>query len=94
MTGYWDELTRGWDRSEWQRRRESRDAAQAIRVSRLEARLSGGVFARTHRSFIVNVEKIREVRPTDSSHRVFLLNGAELPLSRSYRESLKSCMAS
>jgi hypothetical protein len=63
-------------------------------ISRLEARLAGEMFARTHRSFIVNVEKIREIRPTDSGHRVFLRNGAELPLSRSYRESLKSCMAS
>jgi len=63
-------------------------------ISRLEDRLAGGLFARTHRSYIVNVEKIREVRSTDSGHRVFLRNGTQLPLSRSYRESLKSCMTS
>lgn len=49
-------------------------------------RLSGGTFARTHRSFIVNVDKIREIRTVDAGQRIFLTCGADVPLSRSYRE--------
>jgi len=49
-------------------------------------RLSGGPFARTHRSVIVNIDKIREIRPIDSGQRVFLTSGEDVPLSRSYRE--------
>jgi len=49
-------------------------------------RLSGGPFARTHRSFIVNIDKIREIRPVDSKQRVILHSGENLPLSRSYRD--------
>jgi len=49
-------------------------------------RLSGGPFARTHRSVIVNIDKIREIRPVDSGQRVFLTSGEDVPLSRGYRE--------
>jgi two-component system LytT family response regulator len=49
-------------------------------------RLSGGPFARTHRSVIVNIDKIREIRSIDSGQRVFLTGGEDVPLSLSYRE--------
>jgi len=49
-------------------------------------RLSSGPFARTHRSVIVNIDKISAIRPVDSGQRVFLTSGEDVPLSRSYRE--------
>ena len=48
-------------------------------------RLSGGSFVRTHRSYIVNIDKISEIRSVDSSQRVFLTSGDDVPLSRGYR---------
>jgi hypothetical protein len=50
--------------------------------------LSGGPFARIHRSVIVNIDKIREIRPVDTGQRVFLTSGDDVPLSRNYREEL------
>jgi hypothetical protein len=49
-------------------------------------RLSGGPFARTHRSFIVNIDKVKEIRTQDSGQRIILTSGEDVPLSRSYRE--------
>jgi len=63
-------------------------------IRNLEEKLSGGPFARSHRSFVVNTDKIKELKSVDSGYRVFLRNGADLPLSRSYRDALKSRMAS
>lgn len=44
-------------------------------------------FYRTHRSFIVNSRMIEKVRP--SEHMILLREGFTVPLSRSYRASLK-----
>jgi len=55
-------------------------------MSNVMRRLSGGRFARTHRSVIVNIDKIREIRPVDSGQRVFLISGEDVPLSRGYRD--------
>ena len=49
-------------------------------------KLSGGPFARTHRSFIVNIDKIKEIRTLDSGQRIILTSGQDVPLSRSYRD--------
>jgi hypothetical protein len=49
-------------------------------------KLSGGSFARTHRSFIVNIDKVKEIRTLDSGQRVILTSGENVPLSRSYRD--------
>lgn len=49
-------------------------------------RLSGGPFLRTHRSFIVNADKVEDIRSIDSKQRVFLRCGDDVPLSRSYRD--------
>jgi len=51
-------------------------------------KLSGGPFVRTHRSFIVNVDKIKEIRTVDAGQIIFLTSGEDVPLSRSYREEL------
>lgn len=55
-------------------------------MTNLLRRLSAGPFERTHRSFIVNIDKIREIRTADTGQRIILSSGAEVPLSRSYRD--------
>ncbi|HSD70138.1 MAG TPA: LytTR family DNA-binding domain-containing protein [Woeseiaceae bacterium] len=62
-------------------------------INNLEERLRGEAFLRTHRSFIVNIDRIQEIRPADSGHRIRLSNGPEIPLSRSYRERVKALLA-
>jgi two-component system LytT family response regulator len=57
-------------------------------MAALEIRL-GTSFARIHRSTIVNIDRIREVRSFDSGDcAVLLRDGTELRLSRNYRSSL------
>jgi hypothetical protein len=55
-------------------------------MTNVARRLSGGPFVRTHRSFIVNIDKIKEIRTVDAGQRVILTSGEDVPLSRSYRE--------
>lgn len=55
-------------------------------MSSVSRRLSGGTFARSHRSFIVNIDKIKEIRTVDTGQRIILKSGEDLPLSRGYRE--------
>ena len=60
-------------------------------LGNLEKKLTGGHFARTHRSFIINLDRIAEIRPTDvGKHLIRLAGGAEVPLSRGYRNRFKS----
>lgn len=55
----------------------------------LENRLDPGKFLRIHRSHLVNLERIRELRPIfHGDYLVKLGNGTELTLSRNYREKL------
>lgn len=52
----------------------------------LESRLDSRCFVRTHRSAIVNVDRIRELRPAGSGgYEILLRDGTRVPLSRSYR---------
>jgi len=58
-------------------------------LAALEVRLAGQGFARIHRSTLVNVDRVREVRPLPTGdHVVSLVDGTELKLSRSYRALL------
>jgi DNA-binding LytR/AlgR family response regulator len=58
-------------------------------MSYFEQRLDPERFVRIHRSTIVNLDRVRELRPTMSGgYRVVLTNGVELPLSRGYRRSV------
>ncbi|MEP7337899.1 MAG: LytTR family DNA-binding domain-containing protein, partial [Acidobacteriota bacterium] len=58
-------------------------------ISSLEAQLDPQKFARIHRSQIVNIDRIRELRHwSHGEYQVILHDGAELMLSRSYREKL------
>ncbi len=48
-------------------------------------------FVRIHRSLIVNVDRVQEVRAkTEGEWTVILHDGKELPLSRTYRHRLLS----
>ena len=55
-------------------------------MTNLSGRLSADLFQRTHRSFIVNIDKIAEIRMADTGARIILMSGEEVPLSRSYRD--------
>ena len=58
-------------------------------IANLEAQLDPARFHRIHRSTIVNVDRIRELRPqAHGDVRVLLETGAQLTLSRGYREAL------
>lgn len=53
----------------------------------LEARLDGRRFVRTHRSAMVNVDRVRELHPSGSGgYDIVLDDGTRLPLSRSYKK--------
>jgi two-component system LytT family response regulator len=55
----------------------------------MEARLDPSAFARIHRSAIVNVSRVREVRPHgDHDYIVVLRDDTKLKMSRSYRDRL------
>ncbi|HEX9983532.1 MAG TPA: response regulator [Thermoanaerobaculia bacterium] len=55
----------------------------------LEAKLDPQHFARIHRTAIVNVDRIRELQPSShGDHTVVLKSGAQLTLSRVYRDRL------
>ena len=56
-------------------------------MARMEGRLDAERFVRIHRSTIVNVDRIGELRPgSNREYMVVLRDGTELKLSRSYRE--------
>jgi len=55
-------------------------------MSHLESELDPQQFVRIHRSTIVNIEHVRELRPlAHGDYSVFLRDGTELTLTRSYR---------
>jgi two-component system LytT family response regulator len=56
------------------------------RISRLVRMLPSRLFLRIHRSAIVNIERVREMRHlTRGEYAIILLDGTRLTLSRSYR---------
>lgn len=61
-------------------------------MSELLGKLAAGRFARSHRSYAVNLDKISEIVTNDSGHSVRLLDGVEVPLSRKYRDGFKSLL--
>lgn len=62
-------------------------------MSELERRLDAKLFARAHRSAIVNLERVREVRVSGSGDgRVVLGNRREVPLSRRYRRGFERAL--
>jgi two-component system LytT family response regulator len=63
-------------------------------LASLERSLDPRRFVRIHRSTIVNVESITELRPHDNGEYVVVLrDGTELKLSRNYRDPLQARVA-
>jgi len=63
-------------------------------MSSLETRLDPRVFARIHRSAIVNIERIRELHHIfHGDYSVLLKDGTRLTLSRGYREQFERLVA-
>lgn len=63
-------------------------------MNNMQARLDER-FLRIHRTAMVNVERIRAIRPHASGDCVVVLrDGKELPVSRGYREALRRLLAS
>lgn len=59
------------------------------KIGDLEAKLDPQVFLRVHRSFIVNVDRIRELVPCDGSGYIVVLRGGkEVPCGRTYHPNL------
>jgi two-component system LytT family response regulator len=62
-------------------------------MNELEKKLDPKQFLRIHRSFIVNLSKIRGVQPCNSGEfMISLQSGKQLPSSRGYRENLSSIL--
>jgi hypothetical protein len=58
-------------------------------MTSLEQRLDPAKFRRTHRSYAVNLDFVREIEPLDTGDaRIRLSTGAVVPLSRRYRTNL------
>ena len=59
-------------------------------MAAMEARLEPASFARIHRSTIVNIARVREIRSRgDRDHVVVLRDGTTLRMSREYRDRLQ-----
>ncbi len=62
-------------------------------ICAIEAVLDPARFRRVHRSTIVNIERVRELRPRQNgSYRVVLDNGVEVTASRTFRHMLWSLL--
>jgi two-component system LytT family response regulator len=60
----------------------------------LESRLDPVRFVRAHRSAILNVERVQEVRPIfHGDYEVLLRSGATIPVGRNYRDRLIKALA-
>jgi two-component system, LytTR family, response regulator len=62
-------------------------------MKNLESSLDPDIFVRIHRSLIVNIERVRELRPLPhGDYSVLLQNGARLTLTRSYRDRVQKLL--
>ncbi len=62
-------------------------------MNELEKKMDPSMFARIHRSTIVNIDRIKELHPYFNGHYIVILdNGTKLKLSRSRREQLHHLM--
>jgi two-component system LytT family response regulator len=57
-------------------------------LSSLETRLDASCFARTHRTTIVQLDRVRELRSTERGDEAILRDGARIPVSRRRRAAL------
>jgi two-component system LytT family response regulator len=62
-------------------------------MNEMESKLDSDRFVRVHRSSIVNLERVRELRQLfNGDYSVVLQDGTELKLSRSRREHLETLL--
>ncbi len=62
-------------------------------IGGMEAKLDPTQFPRIHRSAIVNIDRVQELRPWfQGDYCVILRNGKELPLSRNYWDKLRQIL--
>jgi hypothetical protein len=62
-------------------------------LAKLEKQPAPGQIVRTHRSYLVNIDKIEEIRSTDTGgYDIQLKSGEAVPLSRSYRDRFRSML--
>jgi two-component system LytT family response regulator len=60
-------------------------------MNNLETRLDRRTFVRVHRSAIVNIDAVEEIRSLfHGDHNILLRTGVEIPLGRSYRDRLET----
>jgi LytTr DNA-binding domain len=63
-------------------------------MAAIEARLDGSRFVRVHRSYIVNLDHVAQIEPSDSGDAtVRMKDQAPVPCSRRYRDALKRVAA-
>lgn len=68
---------------------EQREGLIRETLRNLEGRLDPAIFARSHRSTLVNLARVRETQSlSDGSWRLTMESGAELVASRTYRDDL------
>ncbi|UTF59007.1 LytTR family DNA-binding domain-containing protein [Gilvimarinus sp. DA14] len=71
----------------------SRVYPMRITMAKLERQLPCSLFKRIHRSFIVNLSAVDHLQPTEFGDYVITLkSGANLPLSRRYRDDFRAAM--
>ena len=62
-------------------------------LASLEGRLDPAQFVRVHRSALVRLDRVRELRATDGGESVaILIDGTEVPVSRRRRERLAALL--
>ncbi len=67
---------------------------QRERLGALETQLDPARFVRVHRSALINLERVREMRPSfHGDYVVVLETGAEITLGRNYREEVMARLA-
>ena len=59
----------------------------------IETKLDPARFARIHRSYMVNIDRIASIEPLDTGDaRIHLNDGGSLPCSRTYRGGLRQAV--
>lgn len=63
------------------------------RLSDLEAQLDPRRFVRVHRSYLINIDKLKSLERTTKDSQVAVLeNGTQIPVSRAGGERIKDCL--
>ena len=69
---------------------KTRPIVVLLSMKKMEERLPSSTFMRVHRSYIINLKKIREV----SRNHIFLTNDADIPVGDLYKDAFNAYIAS